>query len=279
MDPQNNPNQRPRQPRQSIDGFQRGRISYDRFSSDGMVRPPRPSQPQAVQPATPQPTPQAQQPQFTPTPQQTTQAQQPAERLFSPAPPPTNKRQPKGTLFARLPRKKLIFSGAGALAIAIVAVSVFTQGVALGELKTVKYKNSKAAYSIAFYKKSSSKIINSDNTQFISKVSKEDKLPLTLSIENGDTGAYGRLRDCTGFTKVTDVTNKNLTQDITICDASKEGRSGVYVAGFVHKGQLHIITIGQDTGSNDNPEALAANIGLSPYQEDIKKIVSSVNIK
>lgn len=294
----NRPRQPQRQPRRSMDDIRGGRISYDRFSAD--YRPQqRQTPPQSITPVqntpsapspTPRPTPVTPPAQQAPAPQPTPSiAQESSNYVPQPTPQtPIAERPPIFTPAAQpaTPSKRkissktlriLAISGIALVCLAVLAF-VFSQGFLFGEFKTVKIKNSQGSYALAFYKKSTRKAI-SDNTQLVSSVSKGGKLPVVVSVEYGDTSAYEKLKTCDGMAKVTQVTNKNVKQDITICDTAKRAnKPGAYVAGFVYKDKLHIINIGQDLSSTNGQDTVE-KYGLDPYKADLEKIVASIKVK
>jgi hypothetical protein len=199
--------------------------------------------------------------------------------------------QPKSKLFDVNP-KQLIIKGIVALIIlgGIFTALVMTNIVALSEFKNTSYTNSEGTnFKLEFYTKHGSKQLRSDITQLVSKVSKEGKFPIALSISTTDeTSGYNRAKDCASFTKVFDVQNNNLNQKISVCDFGKQlsqGASGnVYIAGFMHNNQAHIVTIGQDYGSIDlssqsGAQESLSKFGMEPYKADIEKIVSSIKVE
>lgn len=198
--------------------------------------------------------------------------------------------QPKNKLFDLNP-KKLAIKGAIGLVVLIVvfAVLVFTNIIALSEFKNVAYTNSKGTnYKLDFYSKHGSKQLKTGNSQLVSKVSKDGKFPIVLSISTTDEmSGYNRAKDCSGFTKVFDVQNTNLNQKISVCDFGKQGNlpaGGVYIAGFMHKNQAHIVTIGQDYGdidlsSQSGAQQSLTRFGMEPYKSDIERIISSIKVE
>lgn len=198
--------------------------------------------------------------------------------------------QPKKKLF-NLEPKQLIIKGVFALVIlgGVIAILVMTNIVALSEFKNVGYENSQGTrYKLDFYTKHGSNQLKSGNKQLISKVSKDDKFPITLSISttNEMTG-YNRVKDCIGFTKVFDVQNNNHDQKVSICDFGKQGNvpaKGVYIAGLIHNNKAHIITISQnyddiDLSSQSSAQQSLTKFGMEPYNSDIERIVSSIKIE
>lgn len=200
--------------------------------------------------------------------------------------------QPKKKLFDLNP-KQLIIKGIIALVVlgGIFSALVFTNIIALSEFKTLSYTNSKgSAYKVDFYTKHGSKQLKSGNTQLVSKVSKDGKFPLAFSIANGEVSGYNRVKDCAGFTKVFDVQNNNLNQKISVCDGSnlssggQNPSGGVYLAGFLHNDQVHIITMGQDyadidLSSQSGAQESLSKFGLEPYKQDIERIISSIKVE
>lgn len=198
--------------------------------------------------------------------------------------------QPKSKLFDLNP-KKLILKGVVGLVVlgVIFAALVFTNIIALSEFKSTGYTNSKGTnFKLDFYTKHGSKQLNSGNKQLVSKVSKDGKFPIALSISTTDElSGYNRAKDCASFTKVFDVQNNNLNQKISVCDFGKQGNlpaGGVYIAGFMHNDKAHIITIGQDYGdidlsSQSGAQQSLTRFGMDPYKADIERIISSIKVE
>lgn len=188
--------------------------------------------------------------------------------------------------------KQLIIKGIIALVVigGIFAVLVMTNIVALSEFKNTGYTNSKGTnFKLEFYTKHGSKQLQSGNKQLVSKVSRDGKFPIALSISTTDEMAgYNRAKDCASFTKLFDVQNNNLNQKISVCDfgeSASQGAGGyVYIAGFMHDNKAHIVTIGQDYGdinlsSQSGAQESLSRFGMEPYKEDIEKIVSSIKVE
>ncbi len=120
-----------------------------------------------------------------------------------------------------------------------------------------------------------------------SKVTKDDKFPVTLSISDSTDSGYARTKDCGSYAKVFDVQNNALNQTISVCDFGKQGdlpAGGVYIAGIALNNQYYIVTIGQDYSGIDLSSQSGARqslgrFGLDPYQDDIKTIVSSIKME
>ncbi len=238
------------------------------------------------------------------------QSSQPAEAQTptynSPTPTPDNRmsvgmsasqmgfNNPKSKLFDFNP-KGLIIKGLVAIVIlgGIFAVLVSANIIALSEFKTISYLNNKGTqFKVTFYTKHTSKDLKSGGKQLVSKVSKDGKFPLNLSISTaeGATG-YNRAKDCASFTKVFDVQNNNLDQKISVCDPlygtqiDRRNASGtIYLAGFMENNQTHIITISQDysgidLSSKSGAQESLTRFGMEPYKEDIEKIVSSIKVE
>lgn len=205
--------------------------------------------------------------------------------------------EPKSKLFDfNFNPKKLLIKGLVALVIVggIFAALIAMNIIALSEFKTTSYVNNKGTqFKFVFYAKHTSKELASGNTQLISKVSKDGKFPLALSITTSDStsSGYSRAKDCTSFAKVVDVQNNNLDQKISVCDiqsgtqvSGRDASDTVYIAGFMHSNQAYIITIGQDysdidlTSKSGAQESLT-RFGMKPYKEDIEKIISSIKIE
>ncbi len=169
----------------------------------------------------------------------------------------------------------------------IFAVLVSTNIIALSKFKTIDYVNSKGThYSLSFYTKHGTKLLNSGNTELVSKVSAEGKFPITLSIDNGDQNGYNRVKNCGNLTKLSEIQNNNLNQKISLCSIPLGNNipSGVYVAGIMFNNQASIITIGQDLSHTDISSQASAKqsltkFGIDSYQDDITKIIASIKIQ
>lgn len=197
--------------------------------------------------------------------------------------------EPKSKLFDFNP-KQLIIKGIVALVVlgAVFTALIMTNIIALSEFKSVGYTNTKGtSFNLDFYSKHGSKRLNSGNKQLVSKVSKDGKFPIALSISTDETSSYNRAKDCASFTKVFDVQNNNLNQKISVCDFGKQGNlpaGGVYIAGFMHNDKAHIVTIGQDYGdinpsSQSGAEESLTRFGMEPYKADIERIISSIKVE
>lgn len=198
--------------------------------------------------------------------------------------------EPKSKLFDFNPKQLFIKSTIALVVLgAVFTALVMTNIIALSEFKSVAYANSKgASFNLDFYSKHSSKQLTSGNEQLMSKVSKDGKFPIVLSISTPDeTTGYNRAKDCASFTKVFDVQNNNLNQKISICDFGKQGNipaGSVYIAGFMHNDKAHILTIGQDYGdinlsSQSGAQESLTKFGIEPYKADIERIVSSIKVE
>lgn len=167
------------------------------------------------------------------------------------------------------------------------AVLIFTNVIALSEFKTVNYTNSDGTdYKLTFYTKHSTNKLRSGNKQLVSKVSKDNKYPLALSIANAEDSGYNKIKDCSGYKKLYEIQNDNLAQKISVCEIGPGGSEpgGVYVAGILYKDEASIVTIAQDLSGVDLSSQSGAQeslpkFGLDPYEEDIKTIVSSISIE
>lgn len=170
----------------------------------------------------------------------------------------------------------------------IFTALVFTNIIALSQFKTLGYTNSKGTrFQLTFYTKHGTKQLQSGNAQLVSKVSKDGKFPVALSISDGTDSGYARVKDCGSYTKVFDVQNNALNQTISVCDFGKQGNlpaGGVYVAGIAQNDKYYIVTIGQDysgidLSSQSGAQQSLSRFGLDSYQDDIKTIVSSIKVE
>ena len=177
-----------------------------------------------------------------------------------------------------------IIIGSAALLV-LFAILVLTNVIPLKEFKTTSYTTSSGTnYSLLFYSKNTTKTSKSGSTELISKVSKDGKFPIIFSLSStaGEV-VYNKLKECSGYTKVGEVENKNLNKTIAICDFTPEGagEDGVYVAAFLLDGQSQVIAIGQDYGELDTTSTAGGQealkkFGLKPYTADIEKIIGSI---
>ncbi len=187
--------------------------------------------------------------------------------------------------------KKLVVKSVVILAVlgGVFAALVFTNIIALSQLKTISYTNSSGThYSLTFYTKHTTKTLKSGNTELVSKVSEGGNYPLTLSIASGPISELDKngIKTCGGpLPKVFDIQNNNLNQQISVCSfPSTNGEPvGVYVMGFATNNQANIVTISQDLSSENTSNQSAAQqslakFGLDPYQDDIKQIVASIKV-
>lgn len=179
------------------------------------------------------------------------------------------------------------------LAGGVFAGLVFANVVSIGRFKTISYDNNKGGnYSLKFYKKYSTKEMESGTRQLVSKTSKDNKFPLVFMITKAPSASvYDRLKNCTGFRKIFDAQNDNLGQKISVCDIVldksrtkivKGTQNGVYIAGFTQDDISHIITISQDysdidLSNRDAAQEALTKFGLDAYEKDIKTIISSIN--
>lgn len=185
--------------------------------------------------------------------------------------------------------KKLIIGlliGLAAICIVLV-VLIATNVITLSEFKMVTYTDLKdTKYQLTFYSKHTTTELKSGNQQLVSKVSEDGKYPITLSIATSDASGYDKYKNCGSFTKVFEVQNSNLNQNIAVCDvlASTEAKAGVYIAVFSENNQTHILTISQDLSGVDTSSPSAAKnslqkFGLQPYDNDIKTIIASIKVE
>lgn len=271
-----------------------------------LVYQPQP-QPQAAEPA-PQPVqqpvynaPQPQQPQSQQVPatpeQQQPQAVQFQQQPAAPQGPPGSiGSSPGGVYEPPKPKRfidskilKIIIPALLVIIVGTVAALFFTGVISLTGLKNVSYTSQRGTeYGLQFYTDYEEKQISNGDVALISAVSKKDKFPVILNISSTeDTGSKRYGDDCSMFSKVMDVENKNLDQTLNVCGLSaneSDEESAVYIIEFIANDQNHLVTIAQDYGSIDlsnaeTMEASQAKIGLAAYNDDIKKILSSIKLK
>jgi hypothetical protein len=194
----------------------------------------------------------------------------------------------------KITRKKLLLFGIPVLVLAVSLLAVLYMGnvISLGEFKSIRYENNKGDnYKLSFYGRYRVNKLQSGQNQLVSKVVKDGKFPVTMLISSGeDNGAYDKFKGCTGYTQVFSTRNEPLSQDIAVCSslvsgtATSEARDSVYVAAFRHENVTHLITISQDLSEANitnkaTADAALKKFGLGPYNEDLKKIVGSIQVK
>ncbi len=193
---------------------------------------------------------------------------------------------------ANVPRpstKKIILIASSTIGAIVVLFTVLslTGVIAFSEFRTVSYANSTGSkFKLQFYSKHSVTTLESGQKQLISRVSNDGAFPLTLSIAHASSNGYNSIRSCTGLVKVFDIQNVQLDRKIAVCDFGARGNlpsGSVYVAGIEHDSQAYIITISQDYSSINISNSAAAQesltrFGLDPYQDDIKRIIASVQV-
>ena len=172
--------------------------------------------------------------------------------------------------------------------ISLVLLNVVT----LKEFKPVSYKNSQGSnFTFDFYTKHGSKELRSGNKELVSKVPKDGKFPLTISISDTNVNGYNQFKVCSTGREVFSAVNDHIKQKIAVCDllANREYRgqsvSGlVYAATFTYGKKYYAVTMSQDYSSIDltNPAQAKQSLtrfNMDPYKEDIKRIVSSIEVK
>ncbi|HEU0266731.1 MAG TPA: hypothetical protein VFQ70_03830 [Candidatus Saccharimonadaceae bacterium] len=188
--------------------------------------------------------------------------------------------------------KKLLVKSIATLVVlgGVFVALVFTNIIPINRFETVHYTSSGgASYSLSFYTDHTKKTLQSGTTELVSKVSKDGKFPLTLSIQSGPLADLNQngIKTCDGpLPKAFDVYNDKLNQQISVCylPVPNDAPPGVYVMGFAANGQANIVTISQDisgTGVSSRSSALksASEVGIGTYQGDIKQIVASIVVE
>lgn len=139
----------------------------------------------------------------------------------------------------------------------IFTALVLTGTIAFNEFKTVNYISATGGhYSFDFYTKHTTETLKSGSTALVSKVSKNNKPPIKLSISTGSASEINKngLKNCTSpVSKLFDIQNRNLNQTISVCSVLLQGGgpSGVYLAGILNNDQTSIITFSQDLSNID----------------------------
>ncbi|MCA9331740.1 hypothetical protein KC968_02230 [Candidatus Saccharibacteria bacterium] len=187
-------------------------------------------------------------------------------------------------------RKKIIIGAIlvfGVLAV-FIGLLLFMNIISFSKFKSVSYNSKGFHYKLDFYGRYKSSHLTSGGEQLISRVSVQNKIPISISItSNTNATGYSMIKNCANFKKLFSVYNEHLKQDIAVCDAAGSNpqyAGGVYLAGFVYDGAYHVITIAQDYSQVDISDHNAAKatllrFGLDVYHEDIKKIIASIEIK
>lgn len=157
------------------------------------------------------------------------------------------------------------------------------------QLKTITYENAKGQkYSLKFYARHTTKTTKTGTKQLVSEVSRNGKLPLTISISNNEiSSSFERFKDCKTSRKVLEVQNDSINDTISVCDflrgevSGQKASDNIYVAVFKHEGEMHTMTISQDLSKvNLSSPAKAKEslerFGLTEYHGGIKIIVASI---
>ncbi len=187
-------------------------------------------------------------------------------------------------------RKKLIVGGILVFGVLVMLFGslLFMNVISFSKFKSISYDSNGFHYRLDFYGRHKSGHLSSGSEQLISRVSVQNKMPISVSItSNTNATGYSMIKNCANFKKLFSVYNEKLKQDIAVCDAagsSPQYAGGVYLAGFVYDDAYHVITIAQDYSQADLSDQNAAKatlkrFGLDVYHEDIKKIVASIEIK
>lgn len=204
--------------------------------------------------------------------------------------------------------KKPLIIGGGVFAAAVVAVAVltFTGILSLpfigGNLKSVTYDNGLGnTYKLKFFADhdiksandtSSSDIFSEDGQKaLISKAGGSYKHGVALSIyseeiNDSDKEDINKLKDCnlSGYSKAFEASNKHVGK-IAMCSIELFGddyKDLLYIGVFEHNGKAHGVIIASDvdssTSSNDDEaKKLAQDASLADHQNDLKKILASIN--
>lgn len=178
---------------------------------------------------------------------------------------------------------------AALLLIGTAAALLLTDVISLDGFKKVNFTSQRGTeYSFRFYKSHAEVRSATGGTGLISDVSRNEKFPIVINISSSDdTGSKRFSEDCKGFKKIMDVQNSNLNQTLAVCGFSGDessDESGVYISEFIANDMNHLVTISQDYSTIDftNEDAVdgaTAKFGLSSYDEDIKRILSSIKLK
>lgn len=198
--------------------------------------------------------------------------------------------EPKNKLINIKPKQLVIKGLVGLVVLGVIfTVLVMTNIIALREFKKISYTNNKGTnFELDFYSKHESKQLKTGNKALVSKVSKDGKFPLQLSMTTGDVSELNKngIKTCSGpLPKAFDVHNNNIGQTISVCYLPiKNDTVSVFVAGIEYNNLSHIVTIAQDLGDidlsspSDAKESLT-KFGMEPYRADIERIVSSIKVK
>jgi hypothetical protein len=172
-----------------------------------------------------------------------------------------------------------------------VAAALILTGVIsfASTMKTTQYTATDGTrYEMRFYADSKTEKILREMA-LVSNVSKDNKAPIYLTIRKLTTNANRRCDE--NMPKAFDVKNSPMNQTITVCKLGQRGILIVYVALFNSRGADHTMLIAQDVQSElgnatyeeitsfSSVEELAESwFGLTPYDADIKHIISSIKV-
>lgn len=206
-------------------------------------------------------------------------------------------------------KKKIIIYGGMA---AGITVGLYVAGIiSFDKFKTVTYDNGVGSkYEMTFYSKSNQykqawlggeKELNS--TELVSRYTKDDKLPITLSIKAsppedkaGNTSMVDESCSDEKNPKVMTAYNPHIQKDINVCalrlgvDNPSEENDVMYAAVFTYNSKRHNVMISQDIFKqvdNYSPnisddklgkeiDKLETKTGLKAYQDDLRTILSSI---
>ena len=194
-------------------------------------------------------------------------------------------------------------SAAAVLLIVVLVVLILTNIIALSRFKTINYSNGEgASFKLKFYSKHTLKNTfqsqqptsgaNPNLKELVSKVSIDDKYPLTMFISgspgasqlsgNGKQAALDN--DCTknGLTKAFEVKMSSINDNVAVCSITSNGILIFYIATFRSSDNLYVATVSQDVNwstvlSNSSSAKQGLDkIGLDTYQDDVTTILSSI---
>ena len=186
-------------------------------------------------------------------------------------------------------KKKRLFIGGGVLlALVVLGVVGFFAYTILFNFRTITYDNGRGdKFQLTFYSSYSVKAAPGSTTglqELASKVSKNNLYPITITISKGSPQKpSASVLGCNGYSIGLQVTNNPSGNKVNLCSFSQGQTSDLLYDGVLQSGSMYYnVLITQDVNfqqilSNpQNAKTALSKIGLSAYNSDITKIVSSI---
>jgi len=192
-------------------------------------------------------------------------------------------------------KKIIIITLAIFIAVALLGVAGF---FAINTLKftKVEYDNGKGdVFNLTFYRDYET-IVLADKVDrhmktLVSKVSKDDKHPIYINISSAEESSEeSSERDCEdrnfGAVAMT-IKIKSIDQYVKLCSVKEDydfDQDILYFGLFRAQNKIYPIIVSQDIDveeavkSKENAQEAIATAGLEVYQDDIEKIISSIEI-